>query len=94
MLTCVTSNFSSDDNKLVEFFRIHMLFTPLGLTLVLQYQFNPSLMVVKILVSRRDNSFLCIYLMESCAALGSSTSREDLGPLLITLIPLTYRKSE
>ena len=30
-----TSSLSSDDNKLVEFFRIHMLLTPLRLVLVL-----------------------------------------------------------
>ena len=35
-LVYLTSNFSSDDNKLVEFFRIHMLFNPLQLILVLQ----------------------------------------------------------
>ena len=57
-LAHLTSNFSSDDNKLVEFFKIHMLFTPLWLILVLQYLLNPSLMVVKILVSRHDSSFV------------------------------------
>ena len=37
-----TSSWSSDDNKLVEFFRIHMLLTPLRMVLVLQYLTNPS----------------------------------------------------
>ena len=44
------SNFSSDDDNLVELFKIHMLFTPLWIILVLQYLPNPSLMMVKILV--------------------------------------------
>ena len=57
-LEYLTSNFSNDDNKLVEFFRIHMLFTPLWLIVVLQYLLNPFLMVVKILVSRHDSSFV------------------------------------
>ena len=41
-----TSSWSSDDNKLVEFFRIHILLTPLQLALVLQYLTNPSFMVL------------------------------------------------
>ena len=40
------SSWSSDDNKLVEFFRNHMLLTPLQLILVLQYLINPSFMVL------------------------------------------------
>ena len=41
-----TSSWSSDDDKLVEFFRIHMLLTPLRLVLVLQYLTNPFSMVL------------------------------------------------
>ena len=44
------SSWSSDDNKLVEFFRIHMLLTPLRLVLVLQYLTSPSFMVLRSLV--------------------------------------------
>ena len=53
-----TSSWSSDDNKLVEFFRIHMLLTPLQLVLVLQYLTNPSFMVLSILVRRHERSFV------------------------------------
>ena len=40
-----------------------MLFTPLWLILVLQYLLKPSLMVVNILVSRHDSSFV-VHLLE------------------------------
>ena len=40
-----TSNWSSDDNRHVEFFSIHMLFTQLRLVLVAQNFISPSLMV-------------------------------------------------
>ena len=53
-----TSSCSSDDNKLVEFFRIHML-TPLRLVLVLQYLTNPFSTVLSSLVRRHDRSFCC-----------------------------------
>ena len=53
-----TSSWSSDDNKLVEFFRIHMLLTPLWLVLVLQYLTNRSFMVLSTLVRRHDRSFV------------------------------------
>ena len=46
------SSWSSDGNKVVEFFRILMLLTPLQLVLVLQYLTNPSFMV------RSDRSFV------------------------------------
>ena len=58
-----TSSWSSDDNKLVEFFRIHMLLTPLQLVLVLQYLTNPCFMVLSTLVRRHDRSFV-IHLLE------------------------------
>ena len=58
-----TSSWSSDDNKLVEFFRIHMLLTPLRLVLVLQYLTNPSFMVLSTLVRRHDRSFV-VHLLE------------------------------
>ena len=44
-------------NLLSEFFRIHMLLTPLQLVLVLQYLTNPTFMVLKTLVRRHDRSF-------------------------------------
>ena len=58
-----TSSWSSDDNKLVEFFRIHMLLTPLWLVLMLQYLTNPTFMVLSTLVRRHDRSFV-IHLLE------------------------------
>ena len=58
-----TSSWSSDDNKLVEFFRIYMLLTPLQLVLVLQYLTNPSLMILSTLVRRHDRSFV-VHLLE------------------------------
>ena len=51
-------SWSNDDNKFVEFFKIHMLSTPLRLVLVLQYLTNPSFMVLSSLVSRQDRSFI------------------------------------
>ena len=53
-----SSSWSSDDNKLVEFVRIHMLLTPFRLVLVLQYLTNPSFMVLSSLVRRHDKSFV------------------------------------
>ena len=53
-----TSSWSSDDNKLVEFFRIHMLLTPLRLVLVMQYFTNPFFMVLSSLVKMHDRSFV------------------------------------
>ena len=50
-----TSGRSSDDNKLVEFFRVHLLLTPLRLVLVLQYLTNPSFMVLSSLNSKTVN---------------------------------------
>ena len=93
----LTSNFSSDDNKLAEFVRIHMLFTLLWLILVFQYLLNPSLMVVKVLVCIPDSSFVVHLLepgMKRClngvlCSLGSSTNKEDLDPLLTTSHSLT-----
>ena len=41
-----TSSWSSDNNKLVEFFEIYMLLPALQLVLVLQYLTNPSFMVL------------------------------------------------
>ena len=58
-----TSSWSSDDNKLVEFFRIHMLLTPLRLVLVLQYLTNPSFMVLRTLVRMHERSFV-VHLLE------------------------------
>ena len=58
-----TSSWSSDDNKLVEFFRIHMLLAPLRLVSVLQYLTNPSFMVLRTLVRRHDRSFV-VHLLE------------------------------
>ena len=57
------SSWSNDDNKLVEFFRIHMLLTPLRLVLVLQYLTNPSFMVFRSLVRRHNRSFV-VHLLE------------------------------
>ena len=49
-----TSSWMSDDNRHVEFFSIHMLFTPLLLALVAQYPISPSLMVDGNFVRRHD----------------------------------------
>ena len=46
-----------------EFFRIHMLLTPLQLVLVLQYLTNPSFTVLSSLVRRHDRSFV-VHLLE------------------------------
>ena len=51
-----TSSWLSDDNRLVEFFSVHMLLKPLQLVLVLQYLTNPSFMVLSSLVRRHDGS--------------------------------------
>ena len=58
-----TPHWSSDDNKLVELFRIHMLLTPLRLVLMLQYFTNPSFMVFSTLVRRHDRPFV-VHLLE------------------------------
>ena len=58
-----TSSWSSDDTKLVEFFRIHMLLTSLRLVLVLQYFTNLSFMVLSSLIRRQDRSFI-VHLLE------------------------------
>ena len=58
-----TSSWSSDDNKLVEFFRIHILFTPLRLVLVLQYLINLSFVVLSTLVRRHDGCSV-VHLLE------------------------------
>ena len=58
-----TSSWSSDDNRHVEFFRIHMLFTPFQLVLVAQYLISPFFMVDGILVRRHDKS-LVVHLLE------------------------------
>ena len=50
-----TSNWLSDNNKNVEFFRIRMLFAPLRLVLVAQYLISPSLMVDSKFERRHDN---------------------------------------
>ena len=64
ILAIGTLSRSNDDNKLVEFFRIHMLLTPLRLVLVLQYINNPSFMVLNTLVRRHDRSFV-VHLLEA-----------------------------
>ena len=56
-----TSSWSSDDNKLVEFFRIHMLLTPLWPVLVLQYLTNPSFMVLSTLVRRHEIRYCWVF---------------------------------
>ena len=53
-----TSRWSSDDNKLVGFFRIRILLTSLQLVLVLPCLTNPSFMVLSSLVRRQDRSFV------------------------------------
>ena len=62
-VTVRRSSWSGDDNKLVEFFRIHMLLTPLRMVLVLQYLTNPSFTVLSSLVRRHGRSFV-VHLME------------------------------
>ena len=61
-----TSSWSSDDNKLVEFFKIHMFLTQLRLVLLLQYLTNPSFMVLSSLVRRHERSFV-VHLLEPAA---------------------------
>ena len=58
-----TSSWSSDGNKLVEFFRIHILLTLLQLVLVLQNLTNPSFMVLSSLVKKQNRSFV-IHVLE------------------------------
>ena len=58
-----TSNWTSEDNRHVEFFRIHMLFTPLWLILVTQYFISQSLMVDSNFLRRHDKS-LVVHLLE------------------------------
>ena len=62
-VTVRTSSWSSDDNKLAEFLRIHMLLTPLRLVLVLQYLTNPSFMVLGSFVRSHDRSS-AVHLLE------------------------------
>ena len=58
-----TSSWSSDDNKLAEFFRIHTLLKQMQLVLALQYLTNLSFMVLSSLVKRDDRS-LVVHLLE------------------------------
>ena len=58
-----TSNWSSDNNRHVEFFKIHMFFTPLRLISVAQYRISPSLMVDSNVVRIHDKS-LVVHLLE------------------------------
>ena len=58
-----TSNWSSDDNKHVEFFRIHMLFSQLWLVSVAQYVISLSLMVDSNVERRHDKS-LVVHLLD------------------------------
>ena len=58
------SRWSTDDTKLVQFFRIHMLLMPCQLVLVLQCLTNLSFMVLSSLVRMHDRPFL-VHLMES-----------------------------
>ena len=58
-----TSSWSSDDNRHVGFFSIHMLFASLRLVLVAQYLSSPSLVVDSNLVRRHDKSSV-VYLLE------------------------------
>ena len=58
-----TSSWSSDDNRHVKFFRIHMLLTPLRLVLVAQYLISLSLMVDSNFVRRHDKSS-AVHLLE------------------------------
>ena len=51
------------DNSHVEFFSIHMFFTPLQLVLVAQYLISPSLMVDSNFVTGHDKS-LVVHLLE------------------------------
>ena len=54
-----TSNWSSDDDKHVEVFNIHMVFTPLRQVRVAHHLTNPSLLVDNTFVRMHDK--LCIY---------------------------------
>ena len=57
-----TSSWSSDDNKLVEFFRIHVLLTPLQLVLGLRYLANPPFTVLSSSVRKHDRSLVSHFL--------------------------------
>ena len=57
-----TLNWSSDDNRHVEFFSIHMLFAPLQLVLVTQLVISPSLMVYSNFLRRHDKSLIVLLL--------------------------------
>ena len=52
------SSWSSDDNKLFEFFSIHIFFIPMRLVLVLPYLTNSSFMVLSSLVRTHGRSFV------------------------------------
>ena len=58
-----TSNWSSDDNRHMEFFRIHMLFTSLRLVIGAWYLISPSLMVDGNFVRKHDKSSV-VHLLE------------------------------
>ena len=57
------SNWSSDDNKHVEFSSVHMSFTPLWLVLVVQYLISQSLMMDSNFARRHDKS-LVVHLLK------------------------------
>ena len=90
------SRWSSNDNKLVEFFEIHMLSTPLRLVLVLQYLINLSFMVCSSLVKRHNRSLFYTYwshlLTNACMAIyatwESSTDMANFDLLQTFSIPL------
>ena len=95
-----TGSWSSDDNKLVEFFKIHMLLIPFRLVLVLQYLTNLSFMILSSLVRRHDRSFVvhllepainrCRYGMVIYATWESSTDMTDFYLPQTILIPLMW----
>ena len=76
-----TSSWSSDDNRLVEFFRVHMLLTPLRLVLVLQYLTNLSFTVLSSLQFIQPLKHRVIRIL--------NTNRHSVG---ITKYSETYRK--
>ena len=61
--TVRTSNWSSDNNRLVEFFSTHMLFTPLWLVLIAQLLISLSLTGESTFVRRQDMP-LVVHLLE------------------------------
>ena len=91
-----TSIWSDDDNKFVEFFRIHMLLTPLRLVLALQYLTNPYFVVLSSLVRRHDKSFVVHLLEPADVCMGiyaiweSSTDMADFDLPQTFPIPLTW----